>query len=259
MRAAASRIPAEARAVSAIARRVFADGLLAVYLHGSAVAGGLRPQSDVDILAVIDQPMSDAMRKNLLSSLLDVSGRYPVSPGTPPCIELMVFLGDHLAAPAFPARSEFVYGEWLREGFEAGTVPKPHSDPENTLVLAQARQQACPLFGPAPVDLLAEIPMDHIRRAMLEALPALLVNLPGDERNVLLTLARMWRTAATGEFVTKDIAADWAASRLPKQPARTLLHAREGYLGNVRDDWTIRQDEAGQAAACLHQHVLSLL
>ncbi|MDM7853300.1 hypothetical protein QUF18_20350 [Pseudochrobactrum kiredjianiae] len=36
----------------------------------------------------------------------------------------------------FPARAEFVYGEWLRDSFEAGEVPLPNNDPEYTLVLA---------------------------------------------------------------------------------------------------------------------------
>ncbi|MCI0582291.1 MAG: nucleotidyltransferase domain-containing protein, partial [Chloroflexi bacterium] len=35
-----------------ILREVIGDAVLGVYLHGSAVMGGLRPTSDVDVLAV---------------------------------------------------------------------------------------------------------------------------------------------------------------------------------------------------------------
>lgn len=42
------------------------DGTLAaVYLYGSAIMGGLRRDSDVDILAVTCQSLSDATRKAL--------------------------------------------------------------------------------------------------------------------------------------------------------------------------------------------------
>lgn len=259
MREAVPAMPAEAWIALSVVREVFADHLLAAYLHGSAVRGGLRPQSDVDLIVVIDRPMTDAMRESLISSLLRVSGRHPFRPGGPRCMELMVFLQADLAAPAFPARSEFVYGEWLREGFEAGAISEPVSDPEITLVLAQARQEAQPLFGPALDGVLSDTPDDHIRRAMREGLPALIANLHGDERNVLLTLARMWRTAATGEFVTKDMAADWAILRSPEQIAATLAYARDAYLGETQDDWTIRQQQAQQAAAYLHQQVMALL
>nr|WP_233789758.1 MULTISPECIES: aminoglycoside adenylyltransferase family protein [Rhizobium] len=260
MRTATSEIPAEARAALAIAKEVFGDHLQAVYLHGSAVAGGLRPQSDVDVLAIIDLPMTDSMRKRLLARLLAASGRHPARPGASRCIELMVFLKDHLSAPPFPACSEFVYGEWLRDGFEAGGIPEPLCDPDITLVLAQARQQTLTLFGPALDDLLVEIPPGDIGRAIREALPALLANLYGDERNVLLTLARMWRTAATGEFVSKDIAAEWVMPRLSEHVARTTMQlARDAYLGEIQDDWMLRQEEARHAATCLHRQILSLL
>lgn len=44
----------------------------------------------------------------------------------------------------------------------------------------------------------------------------------GDERNVILTLARMWQMMMTGEITPKDVAAAWAIPRLPKEHA-TLL------------------------------------
>src|SRR5690606_18364981 len=77
-----------------------------------------------------------------------------------------------------------------------------------------------------------------------QALPALLDSLEGDERNVLLTLTRMWRTLATGDFVPKDAAAGWAVARLPAEHAAVLATARDAYLGIRRDDWSARRQEA---------------
>jgi hypothetical protein len=171
----------------------------------------------------------------------------------------MVFLKTDLEAPAFPARAEFVYGEWLRDAFEAGQLPMPVRDPEYTLVLAQARREAFSLFGPGAEELLPPIPSEHVRRAMRDALPGLLDGLHGDERNVVLTLARMWRTAATGEFVAKDAAATWAAAQMPNREADTLIHAREAYLGKVKDDWEYHEAAIRKTAAHLHKRVLELL
>lgn len=249
----------QAQAAIDTMRSGFQDALLAVYLHGSAVSSGLRPQSDIDLLAVIDRPMTEEQRRHFLSALLRISGRHPAPPGGPRCIEVMVFLEADLAAPDFPARAEFIYGEWLRDAFDAGQLPLPVSDPENTLVLAHARQEAFPLFGPDAKEILPEMPLEHVHRAMRDALPMLLDGLRGDERNVLLTLARMWRTAATGEFVDKDAAATWAAPLMPDPEADTLIHAHKAYLGKVDDDWERRQAAAKRAAAHLRQRVLELL
>lgn len=188
-------------------RRILGDGLLAVYLHGSAVSGGLRPQSDIDLLAVVERGLTGDERDALLSSLLRLSGRHPAVADGPRCLEVMVFTRLDLAGNLFPARAEFVYGEWLRDACQSGEVPMQARNPEFTLVLAQARQEAIALFGPDRDMLLPEPSMATIRQAMRDLLPALLDGLLDDTRNVLLTLARMWRTASSGAFVTKDEAA----------------------------------------------------
>lgn len=65
------------------------DALLAVYLHGSAVSGELRPQSDIDLLAVAGRGMTESQRNDLLTALLQISSHYPATPGGPQYIELM--------------------------------------------------------------------------------------------------------------------------------------------------------------------------
>ncbi len=198
---------AEAEAATAALRTILGDSLLALYLHGSAVAGGLRPQSDIDLLAVVEALIPEHRRAALLAALLRISGRHPAPPQGPRCLEVTIFRRQDLAAGAYPARAEFTYGEWLRDAFEAGGRPLPATDPDHTLVLAQARRAAVALIGPEASAILPGIPDARVRQAMRGALPALNAGLDGDTRNVLLTLARMWHTAVTGDFVPKDAAA----------------------------------------------------
>jgi predicted nucleotidyltransferase len=251
------RVPPEADTVRQMAERELVGSLVAVYLYGSAVSGGLRPDSDVDLLIVIDETISSEIRRRLLAELMVVSGRVG-DPSRRP-IELTIVQLSECSAPRYPARYEFLYGEWLRDDFEAGAIPEPACDPDMTLLLAQARWEALPLLGPAPGELLAEIPQSDIRRAIDGELPDLLDSLDGDERNVLLTLARMWHTLETGKFVPKDVAAEWAISRLPAAEAALLAQARDGYIGKEQDNWRARTGEAVTAAELLRQAVISAL
>lgn len=229
---------------------VLGDELLGLWLHGSAVSGGLRPGSDLDLLAVAARPLSDIARRRLLDGLLAISAPHPAPPGGPRCIELTIRRTDDP-----PARCEFLYGEWLRGGFEAGRLPRPVTDPDLIPMLAQARRAALPLVGPPADALLPEIPPADLRAAMREALPALLARLEGDARNVLLTLARMWHTAETGDFIAKDVAADWAIPCLSHASAEVLADARDVYRGTARDiTGNIRQ-----AADELARHLSALL
>ncbi|RUS65781.1 Streptomycin 3''-adenylyltransferase [Saezia sanguinis] len=250
----------EAQQALHIIQQQLAESLLAVCLHGSAAAGGLRPHSDVDILAIVSQPMSAAARQSLAAELMQVSGRSPSDLNNPNGrrpLEVIVFLSTDLAALPYPARCEFMYGEWLRAQYEAGDMPQPVSDPELTLILAQARQQAKGLLGPDMDELLPVVHPSDIRRAIKDAVPALMQGLQGDERNVLLTLARMWQTLATGGFVSKDEAANWAVPRLPAPQARVLLQARDAYLNGDHTDWISDHTAIQQTADALYNGVMS--
>ena len=137
-----------------------------------------------------------------------------------------------------------MYGEWLRDDMERGYVPQPFADPDNAVLLWQARMHSLPLTeeNPAIESLLPPIPFSEIRLAIREALPNLLASIKGDERNVLLTLSRMWYTAATRELTSKDNAALWAESRVPEPFATLLAKARNAYLGNVVDDGKLLEE-----------------
>lgn len=252
-------VPAEAAAglASLVAR--FGADLAAVYLHGSAVAGGLKPRSDVDLLAVVTAPMVPEVTQALLADLLALSGHYPVDALGRRPVELMVFLADDLANFTHPVRGLFVYGEWLRTAFEAGEVPTSATHADFTLMLAQVRQTGIPLLGPPPTALLPEIAVADLRRASAQTMPELLDNLVGDERNVLLTLARAWFTAETGQFAAKDVAADWAMARLPDADGALLSSARNGYLGLEQDGWSTRGAAAQATAGRLAERALAAL
>ncbi|ARI54631.1 hypothetical protein ACWEJZ_04590 [Streptomyces bacillaris] len=55
-------------------REVLGPDLLGACLHGSAVLGGLRPASDLDILAITRRSLDPDRRRALLAGLLEISG-----------------------------------------------------------------------------------------------------------------------------------------------------------------------------------------
>lgn len=231
--------------VVAALSRICGERLLAVYLHGSAVSSGLQHQSDIDIIAVVDRPLTGIDRDALLDSLLMLSGGYPSAPSEPRCLELAIFSRPELSAHRFPVRAELVYGEWLRAAFEAGEPPMPVQSDELTILLAQAQREAVVVVGPERDALLPDIPECEVRQAMRALLPGLLGDLRTDTRNVLLTMARMFRTAVIGDFVSKSEAAIWAMRQLDERNALTLDHFRCAYLGKVSDNGAPSSEDIG--------------
>lgn len=239
------------------AERLLARDLLGAFLYGSATLGGLRPQSDIDLFLVVSKGLSSPVREAMTNQLLAISG-IPGQPGKRP-LEVTIVCRQDLTPWRFPPQCEYLYGEWLRTEIEARSIPQPHRDPDLTILLWQVREHSKPLSGIPASQLIPPIPFGEIHSAIRGSLPGLIASFPGDERNVLLTLARMWFTLEIGEICAKDAAADWVLPRLPKALASPLETARDAYLGRAADSWDAMAEDAGRLAAYLQEQLEAIL
>ncbi|WP_448004109.1 aminoglycoside adenylyltransferase family protein [Agromyces bauzanensis] len=244
-----------------VVERALGDRVVSAVLYGSAAAGGLRRDSDLDVLVVVPTALAADEARALVDGLLPISGRWAtVVPGRP--VELTVVALDDVVPWRFPPRRQLQYGEWVRDAVVDGTIEPPTDDPDLAILLAQASGAHRLLRGRRLAEVLDPVPAADVRRGIRASLPALLGDLVGDDRNVLLTLARMWATLESGEFLAKDVAAEWAIERLSvsgegsaAEAAEALRIARAGYLGEVDDRWEDRRDLAATAAAALAARV----
>ncbi|MFI5715931.1 aminoglycoside adenylyltransferase family protein [Nocardia sp. NPDC051750] len=251
---------AEAAPAARVITDVLADGLIGLYLYGSATTGGLRHDSDLDFLAVVGSSLDHALRKTLAGKLMQVSGRWPRSGPARP-VELTVVVRDDLVPWRFPPRSDFVYGEWLRDDFERGHLPAPTEDPDLTILTTMVRDSSLTLSGPPAARVLDPVPAGDLFRAITAGLPELIAGAAGDERNAVLTVARTWVTAESGTVLSKAEAAQVLLPRLPAEHAAVLRLARAGYLGEAADEWAGREADVAAflqycetriTAVCVH-------
>ena len=228
-------IPNQAFQVLKVMEELFVDELISVYLYGSAILGGLHIDSDIDILVIVNQHLSETMRSNLTKHLMLISGKIGCRDIRP--LEVIIVNKKVLTSWSFPPKYEYIYGEWLRKQIEDGVIPQAAYEPDLAICLWQARSCSISLKGPEAIKIIKYIPKKDIKKAIKYSLPSLLVDIKGDERNVLLTLSRMWYTAFTGKVCSKDSAAKWAIPKLPKNLAILLETACKAYLGEYEDYW----------------------
>lgn len=228
-------VPVQARIAVDTLRSLLGENLRGALLYGSCTAGGLRPGSDLDLLAVLHRPLDPATRSALLQGLLAHSA--PPGQAVRRALEVTCVVEADIRPWRHPARRELQFGEWLRADLEAGIETGPAEDPDLALLLAQARVHGIALYGAAPEALLPEVPQADIRRAILAMRPEVARNLVGEELHALLTLARMWVTLETGAIVAKDVAAGQVLIALPDAHRAPLARARDIYLGRCEDDW----------------------
>jgi predicted nucleotidyltransferase len=229
---------AQTERVCRLVREIFGPEALGAYQHGSAVLGGMQPTSDVDILVVTARLATLGEKRRLVDGLLAISARFP-PPGPERCVEVTVVARPQVRPWRYPPSFDLQFGEWLRDRFERedGQLLRATVNPDLTVLLTIVLLGDRPLFGPPPGELLDPVPPADCSKAMVGDLDRLMDEFQGDPRNILLTLARIWQTVATGVIDRKDRAAEWARERLASAHRPAMERARAMYLGREPDDW----------------------
>jgi predicted nucleotidyltransferase len=234
--------------VLGVVREVLGGAIAGAYLHGSTARDALRPRSDLDMLVVATRPTTHPEKRRLVDGLALVSDRDD-DPQLARPVELTIVVASQVRPWRYPPPIDFLYGEWLRDRFRRGELePESPTSPDLAIVLANVLDAARPIVGPPPARLLDPVPAADLRRAMTDELPSLLADLPTDTRNIVLTLARVWATLATGEIRSKDAAADWALALLPEEHRPVLARARAIYLGDEGEHWADLAERLGPFA-----------
>ena len=221
-----------------LVRDVLGPDVVGAYLFGSAVLGGLRPESDLDLLVVSERGTTREQKQRLVDRLLAISGR--ASPqGRWRRVELTIVVESAVRPWRFPPRFDFQYGDWLRSAFEGGDIEPwaTTTNPDLATLITMVLLGNRPVLGPPPREALDPVPGEDLIRAIAGDTGALLADLEADTSNVLLTLARVWSTLDDGAIRPKDVAADWALVRLPAEHRDVLARARDSYRGGVEERW----------------------
>ena len=230
----------------ALVRSVLESDLVAAYLFGSAVLGGLQPESDLDVLVVSKRRTTRSEKERLVRALLAASGQ--VTPeGMARRIELTIVVERDVKPWRYPASFDFQYGDWLRSEFERGNVEPWQTtvNPDLATLITMVMLANSPLVGPPPAEIFDPVPNDDLLRAMVSDIDRLRGDIESDTRNVILTLARIWSTVATGVIRSKGAAADWALDRLPETHRPVLARARGIYAGDQAERWDDLEDHIG--------------
>jgi aminoglycoside adenylyltransferase-like protein/nucleotidyltransferase-like protein len=241
-RAAAAAASAEEAAgfAGTLARscsRALGETAAGVILHGSLTLDGYIPgRSDVDLLVVVDGPLSDAQAAALTEA---VARQRPRAPGR---VDLRVVTRQVAAsptpAPPMEAYLEITPGSGLQ-------VERRHPGERDLVVeFSMCRAHGRSLVGAAPAELIGEVPgrwVVAVGDAQLAAWEAI-----GDDPKhaelTVLTACRVWRFAEEGRHCSKTAAGEWALRRAPTlEVVRYALRHRRGDPAGPIDPAQIRQ------------------
>jgi streptomycin 3"-adenylyltransferase len=217
---------------------ILGTSLIGMYQHDSAVLGGLRPDSDIDVLTVASRPTTREEKRALMELLLAVSeARASPRRGRP--IEFDLVVATDIRPWRYPPTFDFHFSELWRDRFESGDAEPwtVRENPDLASVVTVALLGKEPLVGPHPSEVLDPVPRADYIDAVLRDVDTVDEYLPWDTRNVVLTLPRVWSAIATEEVHSKESAARRALGRIPTEHRAVLERALSAYLGDTEASW----------------------
>lgn len=229
-------------------QQLLGESLFAIYLYGSAVDGGLAPESDLDVLVVVSQAMILPQRQQLAETLLQIS--HPAVGTAQRALEVTIVRKDHILSGSYPLSYELQFGEWLRDELSQGDILGEHADPDLSILLKKAQMHHQTLFGPDLNSWSVMIPDQQLWQAMADTYPSIVAHWDedADERNQILALCRIYFSLVTNEIAPKDQAAQWVIAQLQPQHQPVLQRMVQEYKGEIEKQNWQQQHHALQPA-----------
>ena len=195
---------------------VGARGLVGVYVHGSAVLGGFRPErSDVDVLVVVVEPVPPDRQAALGAALLTAA--YPC-PGIG--LELSV-ITTATAADLGECRFEVHVATPDHVATGAG-----HPGDDDLILYAEVcRRSGLAAVGPAPASVFGVVPRPRLVTTMLAELAWGASSAPFEY--AVLNACRALRFAADGTLRSKVAGGEWYLAGHPDDEVVRAALARQ--------------------------------
>lgn len=196
-------------------RDILGDGLVGMYLHGSLANGGFDEHSDIDVIFVTIEELSD----DHFSSLSDMHAELATIDSHWAVQQEVSYIPQH-------ALRRFDRSDMLHPHLDRGQGEKLHRMAHESDWIIQRhilRERGIVIIGPDPRTLIDPVGPDDMRRAVAEGLPLWLhpilanpveIRKRGDQSFFVLSLCRMLYTLKHGKILSKQDAAAWAMQNL---------------------------------------------
>jgi hypothetical protein len=207
---------------------ILQDQLVGMYIHGSLANGGFDNASDIDVIAVTKDDISEETFAQLSSMHAEISRL-----DSPWAIQLEAAYIPQRAFVRFD--NSILYPHLDRGSDEVLHKIAPESD--WPILCHILRERGITITGPDPKILIAPVSPNDLRLAVAEGMPIWVspiianpseINKRGYQSFFVLSMCRMLYTLKYGEILPKPAAAKWGKENLEKRWHPLIARALAG-------------------------------
>ena len=231
--------------------RILGDNLVGVYLHGSAVMGCFNSaKSDIDFLVVVEQCMSDAVKREFMDMVILLNEEAPAKG-----IEMSIVRREVCKPFVYPTPFELHFSKmhlgWYRDDPEDYIRKMNGTDKDLAAHVTVIRDRGVCLYGAPIADVFGEVPKRDYIDSLWCDIEEAENDIAADTMYLTLNLARVLAYVKDGSVLSKREGGEWGLENLPEEYHGLLREALSEYRGEMPGyDISVAKD---YAIFCLSQ------
>ncbi len=210
-------------------KRILRDNLVGVYLHGSLVMGCFNPQkSDIDLIIVIDKPISDSIKRAYLDTVVQFNALAPKKG-----IEMSIVLREVCKPFVYPTPFELHFSagylEWYGEDPDDYIREMNGTDKDLAAHFTIINKRGRCLYGVPIEDVFAEVPSADYMDSIWFDVEGAAEEITEYPMYLTLNLARVLAYKREGLVLSKKEGGDWALEHLTAEYRPLIADAMREY------------------------------
>ena len=225
-------------------KEILRDNLVGVYLHGSLAMECFNPQkSDIDLIIVVDRPLSDPVKKAYMEMTVGHNALGPAKG-----IEMSIVLREVCKPFVYPTPYELHFSaghlNWYRD--DPGDYIRRMNGTDKDLAAHFTiinKRDRC-LYGAPTEDVFGEVPGGDYMDSIWYDVEGAAEEITKYPMYLTLNLARVLAYKKEGLVLSKKEGGDWALEHLPAEYRPLIADAVREYSGSadiVYDDVLARR------------------
>ena len=215
------------------AKSILRNNLVGVYLHGSAVMGCFNPEkSDIDLIIVVDRPLSDPVKRAFLDMTVEFNALGPVKG-----IEMSIVRREVCKPFAYPTPYELHFSaghmEWYQEDPDVYIREMNGTDKDLAAHFTIISKRGRCLYGAPVKEVFAEVPRCDYWDSIWYDIEGAAEEITEYPMYLTLNLARVLAFQEEGLILSKKEGGEWALRHLPSEYRPLITDAMREYSENA--------------------------
>ena len=208
---------------------ILKDNLVGIYLHGSAVMGCFNPnKSDLDFIIVVNNPMSNAIKKAYMEMVVECSALGPVKG-----IEMSIVLKNVCKPFVYPTPFELHFSighlDWYTEDPDEYIKEMNGTDKDLAAHFTIINERGKALYGAPINEVFAEVSTEDYMDSIWYDIENAKREITTYPMYLILNLARVLAYKEEGLVLSKKEGGEWALKKLPTELHHLIQDALSEY------------------------------